>query len=244
MLAPDQPCSVGYWLSLVQEKLSEIQGYGQVPLVVGGTGLYIQGLVEGLPIMPEVPASVRQEIRSRLEGEGPEYLYAELQHVDPLCAAKYAPQDTQRLTRALEVFHATGRPLSFWQQQPRAKLDWRWRVIVLLPDRAELEQKAYARLRAMVAGGVVEEVEKLIKIYPDGRNLSRALGFQAFVDHLQGQLSLDQALQAAMLQTRQYIKRQYTWLRGQLKNPVIFNKIYHNTSWDEIKANFLAENAE
>ncbi|MFN7710424.1 MAG: tRNA (adenosine(37)-N6)-dimethylallyltransferase MiaA [Holosporales bacterium] len=244
VLTPDRSCSAGHWLKLLSSHLLDLQQNSHLPIVVGGTGLYIQTLVEGLPPIPEVPEEIRARLLARVADEGLATLYEELKTVDPICAAKYAPQDTQRITRALEIFYASHKPLSHWQQQPRQKLPWEWQIMALMPPRDLLEQRAKQRLEAMIDHGVVGEVQTLLHHYPDGGYLSRALGFQAFAAHVRGEIALDEALQQAMLQTRQYIKRQYTWFRGQLKNPFIFNKIYSETCWDEIKVNFLQENAE
>jgi tRNA dimethylallyltransferase len=211
--------SVGRWLRDVQDAMGEATAAGQVPIVVGGTGLYFMMLTRGLAAVPPTPADIRALVRGRLEGEGVAPLYLELMERDPVTAHRLMPGDRSRITRALEVVLATGRSLSDWHREGMpAVLDPVNAVRFFLDvDRAELVRRIDARFDAMLANGALAEVEKLA-----ARGLNpllpamKAHGVPWLIRHLRGEIGLDEAAEGGKRDTRRYTKRQVTWFRNQM----------------------------
>jgi tRNA dimethylallyltransferase len=211
-----EPNSVGRWLSDVDAVLGDCRRSRCVPVITGGTGLYFKALLEGLSPMPPVPAEIRAHWRSEATRQGAARLHEMLAARDPETAGRLRPEDTQRLTRALEVLEATGRSLSDWQREPGRPLiepEDALRLVVSL-DRAELHRRADMRFDAMMAAGALAEVEALAsRGYATDAPVMRALGVAPLGAALAGKVSVGAAVERAKLDTRQYIKRQETWLR-------------------------------
>jgi tRNA dimethylallyltransferase len=183
--------------------------------VVGGSGLYHRALVQGLAPVPSVPPSVRAELVARLESEGRDSLMRELFSVDPETGRGFGVGDTQRLLRALEVFHGTGVPLSSWWQrrssdeEPISALS-----IGLTVPRTILYHRIGWRTAAMFATGWVEEVRSLLaRGYTSDQPAFQAIGYRQIVAHLRGAGPLEQAVEETLIATRQFAKRQLTWFR-------------------------------
>jgi tRNA dimethylallyltransferase len=210
--------SVGLWSRRAREILA---GIGGAPVIlVGGTGLYFRALTEGLSDMPAIPEAVRAAIRAKAEGRPTAGLHAELATADPATAARLRPSDRQRTLRALEVFAATGCPLaSFLGARAAPALHpGEWTGLFLAPDREGLYRRIDARLDAMLKGGALEEVARLAARQLDpALPVMRAHGVPHLITHLEGRLSLADAVERARLDTRRYAKRQFTWARHQLK---------------------------
>jgi tRNA dimethylallyltransferase len=209
--------SVGRWLSEARQSLGEIASRGRRAVVVGGTGLYLRALTEGLADIPAIPPAVREAAAARLAALGEARFRTELAAVDPEAASRIEQGDALRLSRAMEVWLATGRSLSDWRLTSAAALapaDWR-AVVVDLP-RAELYRRCDLRLAAMVERGALDEVAQLVSrdLAPASPAL-KALGVAPLAAHLRGETSLEQALAQAQMDTRRYAKRQLTWLRNQ-----------------------------
>lgn len=215
VLDPDQPWSAGEFARNALAAVEEIEGRGRVPIVVGGSGLYLRALTEGISPVPPGDPRVRVTLRRRLEEEGREALFAELVRVDPETAARLTPGDTQRLLRALEVAAVSGRPLSAWiasqpfgtEKVPAFKLG------LTLP-RAILYDRIEIRAAEMVERGWVEEVERLL-----ARGCTRddaafqAIGYRQIASYLAGERTLESALEEIVRETRRFAKRQLTWFR-------------------------------
>jgi tRNA dimethylallyltransferase len=210
--------SVGRWLSAAQAILNDIAARGRVAIVTGGTGLYFRALTEGLADIPPVPVKARIQAQSDLATRGEEAFRVDLAKIDPAATARIAPGDRQRLTRAMEVWLATGRSLSHWQAaSPPGLAPSKWRGLVLEPPRDVLHARCEARVVQMVQAGVLDEVAALMnRNLPADRPVQKALGYRAFADHLAGRLTLEDAVTQAQAQTRRYVKRQSTWLRTQM----------------------------
>ncbi|MEM7226178.1 MAG: tRNA (adenosine(37)-N6)-dimethylallyltransferase MiaA [Pseudomonadota bacterium] len=209
-----QACSAALWRDLALAEIAAAQQAGRLPIVTGGTGLYIRALLRGLASLPEIPDQVRQAARARFEERGLEAFRAELAARDP-AAGRLA--DRQRLIRAWEVLEATGRPLSAWQAEPApAPAAFRALGLVLLPPRAALTAACDGRFEAMIGAGALDEVRALsaLGLAPD-RPILKALGVPELCRHLAGEIGLAEAVAAAQSATRRYAKRQATWLRGQ-----------------------------
>ncbi|GLK69296.1 tRNA dimethylallyltransferase [Hansschlegelia plantiphila] len=191
------------------------EGRPAIPVLVGGTGLYFEALTAGLASVPEIPA----EIRTRWRGTPPGDLYDELVRRDPAMAARLRPSDPQRLTRALEVFEATGRSLAAWQAEttpgPVAAADAL--RIVLAPDRAALDGAIARRLEAMIDAGARDEAERLFARGLDPATpVLKALGAAPFAAWARGEITREGALARTQLDTRRYAKRQSTWFRNRM----------------------------
>jgi tRNA dimethylallyltransferase len=211
--------STGRWCVDVSVALSEVEQTGRLPVVVGGTGLYFKALTHGLARIPPIPPELRSPVRNRLKAEGLAALHAELRERDPATAHRLMPGDRARITRALEVVLATGRSLADWQRDGMTPaLEPQRAVRIFLDvDRAELYPRIDARFDAMLAAGALEEVRALL-----GRDLDPALpamkahGVPWLIRHLEGDIDLAAAADAAKRDTRRYTKRQATWFRHQL----------------------------
>lgn len=209
--------SVGRWLAAASEALDAIDARGRPVIVVGGTGLYFRALTEGLADIPPVPARVREAVQRLWETEGEAAVRARLAAIDPAAQARIAAGDRQRLLRALAVAQATGKALTDWQAPTRPRIAGAGvRAVVLDPPRAALYARCDARLAAMLGVGALEEAAQLrARRLDPGLPAMKALGVREFVAHLDGALTLEDALAAAQRETRRYVKRQTTWFRHQ-----------------------------
>jgi tRNA dimethylallyltransferase len=211
--------SVGRWCVDAGRAITEAQRAGRLPIVVGGTGLYFKAQMRGLAPVPPVPAEIRARVRERLAVEGILELHAELQRRDPTSAQRLMPRDRARITRALEVVLATGRPLSDWHRQniPPEVAATNVAKIFLLVDRAELYRRIDGRFDEMLASGALEEVRRLATRDLDpSLPAMKAHGVPWLIRHFKGEIALDQAAAEAKRDTRRYTKRQETWFRHQL----------------------------
>lgn len=208
--------NAGAWARAADEAIGAERAAGRLPLVVGGTGLWLRALLRGLAAVPPVPQAVRALVAAALQTDGVAALHDRLRAVDPELGARLEPGDTQRVVRALEVFEAHGVPLSRLQQE-HAHGGLRYRALILALDvpRAVLYARIEARVDAMLATGLVDEVRALLDagVDPTCRPLA-APGYRDVVAHLKG--AMDHAAMRAAIQTahRRYAKRQLTWLRG------------------------------
>ena len=215
----DRPLSAAAWRRLALAEIDAAAATGRVPIVVGGTGLYLAALLRGLSDVPAIPAEVRTAARARLDAIGHAAFHAELAGLDPALGDRLAPGDTQRMLRGWEVATATGRPLSAWQAAGRAAppAGLRFHPVVTDPPRAGLYAASDRRFDAMMAAGGLEEVRALGRLGLDPElPLMKALGVPELLAHLAGQTSLEAARALARQRTRNYAKRQVTWFRNQL----------------------------
>jgi tRNA dimethylallyltransferase len=236
ILPVTEACSAARWRDMATTEIAAAHAAGRLPIVCGGTGLYLRALTDGLSPMPDIPEEVRLAVRRRVRRDGAATQHAVLQGVDPAAAAAIPPGDSQRISRALEVFEATGRPLSEWQALP---LDGppqglRFASVLLLPPRDRLYAACDARLLAMVADGALAEVTALRERGVDpSLPAMKALGVPALLRHLAGEISLDDAVAAAQQATRRFAKRQTTWFQNQ--------KITKNTVTTQFSENIFPE---
>lgn len=212
-LEPEEPYSAGRFAALAREAVEEIEGRGAVPIVVGGSGLYLRALLEGLAPIPPIPDEVRLRVAERLAVGGLPALRRELERVDPVAAERIADGDPQRTQRALEVAEATGRPLSSWWREGAEPLGAAASFGLTLP-RALLYDRIAGRVRRMLEMGWVEEVERLLRsgISPTCPAF-QAIGYREVARHLDGEWPLEEAVEIIVRRTRQYAKRQMTWFR-------------------------------
>lgn len=212
-------CSVGSWVADAAAVLAEAAALGQLPIFVGGTGLYFKALTRGLSAVPPIPQDVRDSVRARMERNGVEAMHAELAQCDPASAEKLKPRDTARIARALEVIEATGRSLRDWHQEglPPLLEPEGVKAVFLAPDRKELYARIDKRFTAMLDAGALDEVAALAERQLDPiLPAMKAHGVPALIRHLAGEITLEQAIDAGQTDTRHYAKRQFTWFRHQL----------------------------
>lgn len=218
ILEPTESYSAGRFAEDAARSIAEIRARGRLPLLVGGTLLYLRALRDGLSALPLADAGVRAELDRDAAEQGWQALHERLGRVDPSAAARIAPSDRQRIQRALEVHALTGRPISELQRAGRRAEHGGIVVVALVPEnRADLAARIEQRFDAMVTLGFVAEVERLRArgdLHPDLPSM-RAVGYRQLWAYLDGQYGWEEARAKAIVATRQYAKRQLTWLRSE-----------------------------
>jgi tRNA dimethylallyltransferase len=224
-----QPCSAADWAKAARQEIIAAHARDALPILVGGTGLYIRTLLDGIAPVPEIDASVREAARALPVAEA----YAALQAEDPERAVRLAPADIQRITRALEVVRSTGKPLAHWQQQLSGGIGDAIDLapIILLPERQWLYHRCDLRFDLMWQNGALAEVEALLaRNLPDSAPVMRAIGVPEIAAFLRSEIPAEAAIAAGQQATRNYAKRQYTWLRHQ--NPADWPRVEYENSID------------
>jgi tRNA dimethylallyltransferase len=209
--------NLAWWRQAALEEMARAHAVGRLPILCGGTGLYLASLTRGVANIPEPGPAAREEARRLLTELGAERLHARLAEVDPDTAAKLRPADSQRIARAWEVWRGTGRGLAEWQARPGIPpAPWRFTAILLDPPRAALRAAIAGRFDAMLRAGALEEVRALTAQGLDPTlPAMRAHGVPELSAHLRGDITLEEAARRAELVTGQYTKRQATWFRHQ-----------------------------
>jgi tRNA dimethylallyltransferase len=213
--------SVGRWCRDVEAALGDVLAQGRVPVLVGGTGLYFKALTTGLAAVPSIPDAVRAEVRRRLHEDGPPALHAELLRLDPTSAQRITVNDRSRISRALEVVLATDRPLSDWHREGLPPLldAGRAAKVFITCERKELVRRIEKRFATMIEAGALAEVKTLAARGLDPTlPAMKAHGVPWLMRHLAGEISLEDAMAGAVMDTRRYAKRQLTWFRNQMKD--------------------------
>ena len=215
---PSEAYSAAQFREDALREMQRITAAGRIPLLVGGTMLYYKALVEGLAEMPEADEAVRASIAELADREGWPAVHAELAGVDPEIAAAIHPNHSQRLSRALEVYRISGVTMTEWRRRQQAQhLPWRVFQFAIAPlERRTLHERIKTRLELMMAAGFLDEVRALVTRgdLHDGLPAVRAVGYRQLWQHLHGELSYDEALERALIASRQLAKRQMTWLRA------------------------------
>jgi tRNA dimethylallyltransferase len=219
-----EPCSAGRWRELALAAITATQAEGRLPILVGGTGLYLEALMRGIADLPPVPDEVRARLQDRMKQEGGlAALYEQLKACDPAVASRIEPTDRQRILRALELHEATGTPLSVWQAQSgrQPPPDLAFDIRLLMPPRAALYAACDRRFTQMVEAGALEEVRALLALGLDpSLPAMKAIGVAELGAHLAGKADLATAVAAGQQATRRYAKRQFTWFRHRLPDAV------------------------
>ena len=207
-------CSAADWAELAKSEIARLHTEGRLPILAGGTGLYLRTLLDGIAPIPEIDPQIRAEVRAASVAEN----LAALAPLDPVAAVTLNPGDTTRIARALEVVWSTGKSLSAWQEQREGGIGETIDVkaLVLTPPRPWLYERCDRRFAEMVEKGAIEEVEALIarELNPD-LPVMRAIGVAELGAHLRGETTLEDATAAGAQGTRRYAKRQYTWFAHQ-----------------------------
>ena len=233
-IPPHDAYSVARWIADCEREIAAARQAGKRPIVVGGTGLYFKALLEGLSPVPEIPTGIRERWRNDAAEWPIQQLHEALAARDPVMAARLVPTDRQRITRALEVVEATGRSLADWQNEPgrpTIHTDGAIKLVVSRP-REVLVERCDLRFDQMIATGALEEVRALLELgLPRDLPVFGALGVRPLAAALEGEISLDEAIARGKLQTRQYVKRQETWLKRYM------------IAWREISAQEMERNS-
>ena len=219
---PGEPMSAARYAAAFSATRDELRERGLVPIVVGGTGLYLEALVDGLSPVPPVDAEVRAAVRALATEGGAHAVHVALRRADPAMADRLRPSDTQRLARALEVVRSTGRSLRDWQneREPGPLAGARLERVLLMPPRPVLHERIARRAAHIVDDPRAHrEVERLRELDPEGRTLAaRAIGVSQIGDLLDGRRTRDEALHDLVVATRRYAKRQSTWFNNRMRD--------------------------
>ncbi len=224
-------CSAVQWAELAMVEIERAWNKGMMPILVGGTGMYFKALLDGMVAIPPIDKAIRQKVRDEITELGPEVMHEKLKSLDVKAYERLEPADGQRIARAIEVVLSTGKALSEWQEQPHsgplAKLDYAGQIakIVLDIDRDKLYERCDQRLDIMIKDGALEEIQHLLDRDLDpSLPIMKALGVPSLSAYLENKVELDEAIDAAKTQTRQFAKRQLTWFRNQF------------SAWDRVNA--------
>lgn len=216
VLGNNEVSSLGWWYDAALAAIKDVQARGKTPIVVGGTGLYLRSLKEGVAEIPAIPEEIRRNVRQKALEED---FFAYVVSIDPSVEKRLRPHDKQRLTRACEVMLATNQSLFLWHQLTAKKQDFEIVEKVLLPDRAVLYERINQRFDQMIEEGVLDEVKALMRetVRPDSP-LLKAVGYPQLKDYLENRCTFVEAIEKSKQLSRNYAKRQLTWLRNQVIN--------------------------
>ena len=217
------------WLGSAVAEIWDVWHKGKTPIVVGGSGLYIENLVKGTTPIPEVKPEIRQIVANFVNQNGIQSLYDKLLSEDPAAAAMLHSNDSTRVRRAYEIFLSSGKSIAEWYEQPMLQKlpEAEFLIINILPPKATLDDRCNTRFRKMISDGAIEEVRALV-----ARNLSsdlpamRAKGVPELASYIKNDISEEEAIALSQLHTRQYAKRQLTWFRNKLNADLILSDCY------------------
>jgi tRNA dimethylallyltransferase len=224
-LSIEQEFSVIKYVNCALEKIIEVTAKGKLPIIIGGTGLYINSLIFGYNEIPKISAEIRQYVRDLHLNIGQIEFFNRLKELDILAGQKLHQHDTQRVIRAFEVFMQTGKSIFHFHacHPPPILLGFDYKVIFLHPERKFLYQTCNDRLKALFNAGAIEEVELMIKNLPDSylhTSAGKTIGVREITSYLKGKITLEEAINLAQIKTRQYAKRQITWFKNQIDNKI------------------------
>jgi tRNA dimethylallyltransferase len=221
ILPSSETLSAARWRALATAEIERCLAAHRLPILCGGSGLYLRTLMEGIAAIPDAPAALREQANAEWRAMGADAFRARLAEKDPAIVGRLKPGDRQRHVRAWEVWLATGRPLSAWQaiagERAPERAPWRFVIVLLSPDRRWLRERIALRFDGMLKRGVLAEVRAVFDRAPDPRWPGlKAHGAPELFRHFRGELSLEEARRIGIDHTRQYAKRQMTWFRHQL----------------------------
>lgn len=213
-LTPDKEFNAGEFGKRGREIIDDIFRRKKVPLVVGGSGLYVQSLIDGFFEGPSKDDNIRHQLYERLHQDGAQALLEELRTVDPESAAKMLPTNTRRIIRALEVYKLTGIPISQWQNQ-KIEINFTPIFVGLEWERKTLYERINLRVERMIEDGLIDEVKKLRALgYSEKLNALQTVGYKEVFDYLDGKISYERMVELIKQNSRRYAKRQLTWFRA------------------------------
>jgi tRNA dimethylallyltransferase len=233
VVAPGEAFSVADFQQLARRRIDEVTARGKLPMLVGGTGLYVRAVIDHYNFIPaDTDWDLRDRLRRQAQEAGLPALYRWLQEVDPAAAGRIHPNDERRIVRALEVYQTTGQPLSFWEQQsaeaaPRYDLQ----IFGLTLPRDQLYQRIEQRVEQMVRSGLIEEARRLLAEGLDENFIAnQAIGYKELFAYLRGEENLEEAVQKLKQNTRRYAKRQLTWFRADQRIKWLNVSLYQDTA--------------
>ncbi len=237
LIDPEETFNAARFAELAKQKIAEIDKKGKRIFVVGGTGLYIKALVHGLFPSPSGDNEIKKRLLKEAESEGLSVLYEKLKEIDPAAVKRIHPNDKQRIIRALEVYHLTGKPISRIHDEHRFKSrQYQSLKIALYRPREELYKRINTRVHQMITRGLVEEVQRLLEEgYNPELNSMTSIGYQHIARYLSGEITLERAIELLQRDTRRYAKRQLTWFRGD-RDYRWFKPEQYNEIREEIKS--------
>ena len=220
----DKKFSTGEWLKVTIKKIKEIQKRKKIPILVGGTGLYFQSLINGLVEIPEIPVKFRNRIRAIHKKEGQKKFYKKLLKIDPKIKGKFDQNDSQRTIRAFEIKSFTKVSMYDWFNKTTSEFrDSDFLKLYLSVDREELIKRINKRTLVMMKEGAIKEVKKFISLkIKKEQSVNKVIGIDELTQYLENKIDLDEAVELILIKTRQYAKRQATWARTRM------------TSWNKI----------
>jgi tRNA dimethylallyltransferase len=225
IVEPSDSFSVGAFIDAASDAIGQINGRNRKIVAVGGTALYIKSLLYGLFDGAGTDENIRADLRARAETEGPAELHRELTKIDPAAAERINPNDSKRIVRALEVYQLTGKPISSFQKQwQQRKMKHDWTIMGLRREKADASSRINKRVKKMISAGLVDEVKSLLdEEKPLGKQARCAIGYAEIIEHLSGQISLEDAIESIKINSRRLAKGQRTWF-----------KTFQNVHWLDI----------
>lgn len=214
-LNPDENFNVSKFSVEASKVIVKLHKEGRIPIVVGGTGLYVKALVDGIINEIEVDEEYRAELYELKEKYGNDFLYNELKKIDPESAAKMLPQNWKRVIRALEVYHLTGKTIGHFHSIQKKRGDYHFEQFGLQWDRSKLYKNIDDRVDNMIAKGLVDEVKSILEMgYDKKLNALNTVGYKEIISYLEGEINLELAVELIKRNTRHYAKRQLTWFKA------------------------------
>ena len=212
---PNQRYSVAEFKKDAENAIEEILAKGKTPIVVGGTGLYVDSLIYGIEYQDiKIDEEYRKELEKRAQKEGLEALYAEAKKIDPEAVKKISSNDQKRILRILEIYKATGKNKTEQEQESRKRgVKYDYKVFAIDMNREVLYDRINKRVDIMIENGLIEEVEKLLKKYKEFPTAMQGLGYKEVVEYLQADITKEEMIEKIKRETRRYAKRQMTWFR-------------------------------
>ena len=212
---PDQRYSVAQFKKDAEKAIEEILAKNKVPIIVGGTGLYVDSLIYGIEYQEiELDKKYREELEEKAQKEGLETLYEQAQKIDPQAMEKISANDKKRILRILEIYHSTGKTKTQQETESRKnEVKYDYKVFALNMEREKLYERINKRVDIMIEQGLIQEVENLCSKYTEFPTAMQGLGYKEVVEYLQGKISEQEMIEKIKMETRRYAKRQLTWFR-------------------------------
>ena len=233
-VSPDERYSVADFKKDATEKIEDILSRGKLPIIVGGTGLYVNSLIYNIEYKEEITDI---EYRNELEKVDLETLYKQAMEIDPEAAERVSQNDRKRITRILEIYHTTGKTKTQMEAESRQEVKYDYKIFVLTPERDKLYERINLRVDLMIQAGLVDEVRELLKKYKEFPTAMQGLGYKEVKEYLDGEITEEEMIEKIKQESRHYAKRQLTWFR-QYKDATwldTFDKNNINIILDQIK---------
>ena len=213
-LQGNQNCTVSMWLESIKKEIKACFENNKLPIIVGGTGMYLKSLIDGISMIPNIPISVKEETKKKVQEKGLKYIYEIL--LNENAGLKINPNDTQRIQRAYNVFVSTGKMIEEWNKKNKKIIeDLEFDIFIQDFDRSEIYNNSESRFDKMLESGGIDEVKKILEMnYDPNLSIMKAIGVREISKYLNKEISLLDASNLAKQKTRNYIKRQITWMKG------------------------------